>query len=721
MTRRAHLLATTLTVTALLVPGSHVIAQMTPAGPTAQEQATSSATERQDVPSTIANEQPLTYNEPREITARLVTPPDDERLEGLNLSDVRLRGRASPQFTTDQRYLDIEWTEVYRVSNEVDARLPRPLASTISTETEEVPSGSRFSARGDQDSLVVGIQRLFEEQIEPEPEAEEEPEEQRSAANNAPTAGGTAPTNDIAAGYEPMQFEPGEDEPDPIFGTTLEGCAPRIDMAQMAAIEQSRPTRDGIPEGECTDTLTRFPIEKSYSGCDDIVNLPDMNAQPSFRHYYSDNGGRTVYIDSECQPDPDLIFGLREDTDACPVFPNHDLGAAQQQAQLVYTSRTNQREVVRDCAPTDVSWPIQTTTENCNLRHDYQGGVSYLRDRSFYVDDNEVEVTIRSCADTVTTYDHVKIDGVCDYIVNLEDNVAIPQHRLQITTPDGNFFISECTPDDSLGTPVLATVDGCDTQFFHYENQGQSYGAERYYHMNNAGERVYVTSCQQSATTYLHQVEITGYRYNDPQAYANPITALYINTPTGRVDVSGPTVRSGAAEIPYTFNRTDHQARPTEVYYEGCNAFTPTTAIEVYDRPDGTEAFYVVGDGPQVGPTDECTRTTETRNTFTHLSFASTHGRTSTAFNDGSSHISDRRTDTVHGRGPYTSCGASVSQLPRPAGSITWTNYHVNQSRVRTVMPNGAVTHSPWATSGAPFAQSSFSCSWTASESRQDP
>src|SRR3546814_8241806 len=79
-------------------------------------------------------------------------------------------------------------------------------------------------------------------------------------------------------------------------------------------------------------------------------------------------------------------------------------------------------------------------------------------------------------------------------------------------------FITDCTPDTST-LAVQVTTDGCNdpANWLHDISAGVSYGQERYFFVDG-GQRKYITSCQNSTTTYMQHVEITGWQNHDARS-----------------------------------------------------------------------------------------------------------------------------------------------------------------------------------------------------------
>jgi hypothetical protein len=294
---------------------------------------------------------------------------------------------------------------------------------------------------------------------------------------------------------------------------------------------------------------------------------------------------------------------------------------AQEQGQLYYLDRLSARVMVRDCAPTTTA-PIAVTpnTAACTLRTDFTNMIAIQQEAWQFTDQAGSVHKVTSCVDSTITYPITNIYGVCPDLVMSDKSAAFKQVRSQISPPSGAQYLTDCSPSQSAGDEVTpaTTVSGCETTFFNYIDQGQSYGAWRWFYQFAGGSPVYITSCLQSTTVYPQQVEIQGYLYNDPQKTAQPKTDIYINTPVGRVDVSPAQVRPGAANVAYLYERTANTARPSSMYWVGCEAYQPTDKTDTYQRPDLTEVSYLVGPGPVVDMGDQCTRTIQYQTVYAY-------------------------------------------------------------------------------------------------------
>ena len=487
--------------------------------------------------------------------------------------------------------------------------LPSPLQSTFGVDATRVPSGTAVQASGDIQGAIVAAMKLFDRKEENEEEKTAPKQDQGQASQRSPTqAASPARSNDIASQFSPATPTVVQESAEPIVGTTSEGCPPRVDLANDMVTIQSRLTSNGVPQGACSDTSETMTLKRSFTGCADEVDKPALTAHPTFKRYYVDAGGTTQYVDADCQPDAEQTFTLSEDKGACTVDVNLQTNTASVRTQMVYQNRSNQRIVVEDCrvAAGAVTADIVTTDQGCSLRHDYQGGASHQQKRKTY-DLESLTYTVEPCSDTGVSYAHTKVTNVCQVVTDFDANKAFKQYRTQIDVNGVTQFINDCTPDPDQSQDLQKTASGCETNFFHNIAAGQSFGAARWFH-TLSGSTAYVTVCIQDDTvTYAHQEATTGYQNDDTTKISKPMTRLYFNAPTvGEVEVSGPQVRDGAPEIPYTLDRVETQA--TDISYTGCDRYEERADMSVYKRADNTEYSEYLGPAAPLGPINACSR-----------------------------------------------------------------------------------------------------------------
>ncbi len=317
-----------------------------------------------------------------------------------------------------------------------------------------------------------------------------------------------------------------------------------------------------------------------------------------------------------------------------------------------------------------------------------------------YTNANNAVTTVAECSDDDTeTYAHMDVRNVCANLIDQTGMRAFPQRRWQIVPPAGPLWISECEPVTAEGTDIVATVNGCESIYYHYLAAGQSFGANRHYYSFDGGvSRTYINSCQQSTVTYPHKSEIQGYEYHDPEKYGLAKTAIYIDALIGRVDVSAAQIRDGAAQLAYIFVRQTIAAQPDKKYWEGCNAYTPTGLSDIYKRPDDTELGYAVGPGAPSGPVDECSRVTQNQTIYTQTKVNYNQWAPNTQV-CGSPCVQVGFATTLNlgsNWASFTSCrigagwSAGFSHMLQP------------QTRIATTYPNGAGTaYSAWANVGS--------------------
>lgn len=491
--------------------------------------------------------------------------------------------------------------------------LPHELFATqFNLDGEPVLAAARpVVIEGDKAALIAALQRLQAADGEQEEEEEAEKERKDDGSDGRGKAGAAA--GPAASSYKPPgpvevaeedKDEPKEEEGLPTIEVSSANCPIRVDVAQGVAIQQSQvitTNPDGsVSEEACGDGAERYPLQRTSVGCADTVDLEARTATANYALYYVDAKGNRVEAQG-CQPDPEQVFPIVEQTGTCPVWIDYDAMTAVRQTSLVYQNAANATVTVRGCEPSETATPapMTQTTEGCSIRHDFAGGKSIRRAKYIYTMDG-VTYQAGDCTDTEVEYPHQRIyetaaGPVCTPVINKDNGTVTQASRVQITVDGVNQFITECQPDTSP-TGLVATTEGCSNPalWTHDLAAGQSYGQERFYYTRKDGRREYVTDCQDSAATYAHQLEIGGWQNHDAELFAYRLSTIYIDTPAGRYDVVKDTVLTGTEQMPYVLDRT--ATLPTgHVAYEGCDAYSELMTLAYYLRPDGTEYTMTTG------------------------------------------------------------------------------------------------------------------------------
>lgn len=600
----------------------------------------------------------------------------------VRVADPRLRDQVNVEGTVRFEQIAgdagkraiITWNQVVRTDQKDKKKtFSSPLVSSFKPLQSSVTPGVSLTAQGDVNAAIAAAQALFADAEEKKEEAKpttntQQPQQQQSRTGGG--AGNAMPKNDMLRSIQVpdgsgITVTPPQED---VVGTTSEGCPMNIDLVQGVAIVTSRITKNGTPEGECSDTATRFPIQKSYVGCEDVVDKPNMVAHPQYRNYFMREDGTTNFIGDACQPDMETGFALTEDPSNCTYETNIAELKAYRRSELVYSNKAGQRVVVEACRRTPEATPVDMarTIEGCAIRHDFAAGSSVQQKKTVFTDPQGAMFQVSGCADSEEAADrylHQRDFSACTAQVSLATMQAIPQFRLFIQPPGGKTYISECTPDPEAAVVVQETVEGCETVFFHDLPAGQSYGASRFRYQNG-DEFVWVNaSCQKSQATYPHQLETQGYEHHDDQRFSYPKQAIYINAPGGRADVSPAMVRAGAPQLPYSLVSAatipDPNNPPT---YEGCNRFSKTLEVETYTRADNSTYDYVLGPGPTAGPIDVCVNElTGTVTKITHKRWILSDGQNCQVINTTFQVLQKKNTETGQLVGAKF-CGSQTGQ-----------------------------------------------------------
>lgn len=551
--------------------------------------------------------------------SELMKQPGNEFLEQITVIG-RGRGTSAPQGTLGQ----VVW---YGIEASVEDELRRaglraPLKSSFLTPAPTISEKTDIAAKGDLDSLIEDARRLLEDPEDKDAEGsdgkgdDEKSRREESRNGRSNTAGGGG-SNDVAGWYNPIDYpDSGRNKetviPAPGFQLeTTDGCSPRILEDQGLVIAQSRIVtyEDGkiTDEGSCTDTMNRYPVQRTYLGCEDSIDLQRMIANPMFRTYYVDDNGITQYF-GECKVDKELEFPIVKDGQSCAPIIDMNAGTVTRAYELVYSNRTGVRTVVANCRPDEKDvLPVEYVTAGCGYRHDIVNALSFAQHRAVYYEDG-IERAIGQCEDTGSPIPHVLDVAACEPIVDMDAKTVVPRARRLIETEVGQISIAECAPMEDMAQELLTTAGGCETTFIHNIEAGQSFRTLRYFH-EVTGSRKYVTGCvlDEGAEPILHHQEISWWVHEDARKASKPATRIYIEVDGEQFEVSAAQVRPGTSEVPYVLVKTEDVPDAGSVRYNGCSKYVGTKRSQIYERPDGSTVAYAIGAGPEQGPTNACT------------------------------------------------------------------------------------------------------------------
>lgn len=591
------------------------------------------------------------------------------------LSGVTANGYARKVVVDDQSIGQVLITSVAK-DGKTEAISAEGLTAQFDTsKSSELFPEKSVEVQGSKAALIAALEKLAVS----DPKKEEAPAKTEEAAAMT-TSGGSS--NDLASDYKTptSTAKTAAEEADPVttYMTTTEGCSIRVDAAAGSAFVQSKVQTftDGVLTGEtaCSDSAS-FPLKQSYLACGDEVDLTEMKAWSKYTLYYTDTSGENHTV-SECAKDAETYYAITEDEGKCSLYLDFQDSQAVPQSALVYTNRNNAVVQARGCEDSTLTAPIAMakSTSGCTIRHDYAEGRSYEQSMWSYVRDG-VNYVASACSDDGVTFDHETVytdatgEYVCKPVIDTTNGTAVLQSRKAITVSGTLQYIAECTPD-STATAVIATTEGCTdySTWTHDISAGVSYGQERFYLLNPDGARRYVTACQSSNETYIHDHELTGYQYHDDQLYAYPLSTVSINVGGNKYVIANSTVLDGASQFPYTLNGTATQ-QTGESIYEGCSGYYITALSEKWQRPDATVYLKAIGDGTPAGPRNVC-------NTPTVLNTLSViYAVGGSSYGDPSCGVSCNS----EGDGCQTITRGGVIQSGRIAGHYEKTNFETNE------------------------------------------
>lgn len=393
----------------------------------------------------------------------------------------------------------------------------------------EIQVNDQFDVEVDPIELLAAFQRLQEDEEKEEEAKEDEEKEEPELKENE---GGKFADNKSASqdlGVAP-DFNVEESVADTI---TTELCDPRIDLEQLAAIVQERTIVNGTP-GECSDTLTRYPLQQRFTSCPIDVDVDALLAYPQFEYYYEteQNG---IVIATTCQREEENPIAITESADGCGIVHDFTANISNQQTRLVFTH-------------------------------------------------NGVEEVARGCQNSATTYPHTTTQDGCNPVFT--DTEVTFQDRVIITVDGSEVEIRECLPD--LSTTTAISTEECQggNRYTHDFVAGQSRLNLTFFYLDTNGDRQDVAVCAPGSTTFDHGLDQTNCTpsYNDIGLETTYRSQTFITDNGNQVFLTGcedelpaiPYVRSGdrwqiasSSNTLITLSSTDTQAVGGSLQHSG--------------------------------------------------------------------------------------------------------------------------------------------------------
>ncbi|PLW77188.1 hypothetical protein C0081_10975 [Cohaesibacter celericrescens] len=627
---------------------------------------------------------------------------------------VDLRGLSASGFTRTVTVDGESITQVVvtKISNENDESVDLTtdsFSSQITLGSSTLDTATTISVDGNEDEFVSAVKALTATATN----TEEEVVEEDSDTSEGTDTGSGASENDIAGAYETPEITAAEEEVEAVIDVrvTTEGCSVVVDEAQGVAKQQSKSQTytDGAltSEDACSDSGTTFTIQKSYSVCEDVVDLTGLVANPQYISYYIDEDGTRTEI-SDCQPDTETSFTIVESEASCAVTIDVDSLKVIRNSALIYTNASNAQVKVQDCAVSETLEPYTLVADSysCNMKHDFSAG--YSAEMVMYTYEKEgVYYQATPCIDTSVKYTHEKVfvdDGVriCSMLVNSSAGTATPQYRTRITVDGEDQYIDECKPDTSATVGIYETTQGCEdpSVWTHDLNAGVSYGQSRFYYDTTLG-REFITSCQSNAATYSHDITPTGWKYNDEGLVAQQLISVTIDVNGTVYPIATNYLAPGTTEVSYTYTGINDVADYSQRYYDGCYLMVPTNRSENYIRPDGTTYSNPIGQGLDLNEGDKCTREQETAVTYPKSTVSVStkgNGRASVTMSNNTAvgvSYSTTFTALLPIKGGSARCMSQKSQ--DNSASVSYINYFQSNTRTKITYPaDGTVSYSDW-------------------------
>jgi len=552
---------------------------------------------------------PVDLSNPGNVTARVSRMTGDTGKEAV---DKFLQGAVSIKQGAAGPLVGIEW---FGLSNDAAGAdtvgLAPPLTTEFAPQSVTMPSGMELSVAGDAAVLSRAARTLLQNVETPAAEGEQQADGETtsgsSADSNVANAGAGAPVETEDAELPTIEAVTATETVETVvnndaYGETTEGCTPELAEDEQSVIIMKAPTKNGVVDGECAESLDRPNVLTTYIGCGYDTATDENTAYAKRRRYYV-YGGKATDLDTECVTDPEKSYQIVETDEGCRVEPDLESGIAKQWTKRVFVGRENEPQTVDSCAARNgAEFPI--VLELCEYRDDFPAKKTIERKIASYVGPDGLKRNIGNCTDTEVFYVHNFDTSVCGQLADFTNNKLYEQYRVRVDLPTGpNYRTPSCKPFAEALTDLQETTAGCES--FHADYAGYSLGGKRIVRLDNNQQ---IRECREADVRYEHVHVPEGWVYDDANLQAYPKDATYIDLPqpAGRTLVAAGVVRDGAAATAYTFITSYSENGGTEYVEGSCDKYVKQNKMEEWRRPDGSTFKRQNGFNAPLGPTNGC-------------------------------------------------------------------------------------------------------------------
>lgn len=536
------------------------------------------------------------------------------------LKTVSLIGRARSIHGKSGKAIQIIWygVEAHKSGSIKSVGLSSHLRSALINKSDVLKKNQPVHAMGDIKGMIKVAESLVgeDEGYEKEEKASEtnKGNHKNSALGNTK---GSKGSGQIANSFDPDKFKVDKKEKNKRASyDSTDGCEPKIDEAANLVRMTSRKInlKDNQIEtkSECQPNGQTMPIERDYNGCAAKINLEHGKAHAQYRKYWINQSGQPQYLGG-CQVDEDKEMPLIKDYSSCNPEVDLTNNVALRKYTLKYRDHDGVDVTVKGCtSDKDNVLPIQDQKGGCGLRHDFVAHESHIQTSKFYDDEGNITI-VKPCSDSGKTLKHEMDFKGCP-VINGENGKPIPQARRIIQVNGVKQVISECAPIEDIESHVHKTRKGCEKEFIHDIDSGQSYPTAQYY-VSWDHKKHYISGCviDEEAVARLLEYDIVDYEHDDARQSSMPIAQHYLKVGNEKILAGEPVALKGQ-DIPYEFQGAEEKRFGK--YHIGCVAHYKRNKVDIYQRPDGSEVEFITAQLEPEEGTNECNEIPDFRTGF---------------------------------------------------------------------------------------------------------
>lgn len=480
---------------------------------------------------------PVTVNSSPDAASTTLDMSD--KAMNLGLSNIQLLGKTKfIPYKEGMTKMIVEWNGIQSPDGVTTKALSAPLTSIVATDEGRIDAGIVMEAKGNVESFVKDLAALKEEADKKkstetkEKETKQTTESSDSKSSLAPAALGTSGGTTNYASDDPEDDEIVDAEVEPTTSTSTEwaDCAGRISLQEKRLYSQHKLiTKDQdnnvIANGACEDTGEWEALPTDYVECIKRYDTASGVKYTQRKEITTDLEGNVLSI-GECK---DYGTALTIDSRNKTCSNRIDLASLRSYNQYYYELLDDAGLVIykSDCEDTGSWKDLTVENQNCTIRVDSPNHQLVMQERELIKDDNGLLLSSGECSDGPYAVNATKVYGTpCNVVPDYEQKKVYRQYREIANYGGVAYEVNQCATNFDNYFEIKPDSGECS-----YRNDipnQVSVKQEKLYYKDENNATVFLTTCQDSSSTFPHYKATCDYLvdWNTHKAYPQERTAF---------------------------------------------------------------------------------------------------------------------------------------------------------------------------------------------------